>query len=524
MATILSVEIWGMKKFDYIKIPFNPQMNIIVGENESGKSTILEAINIVLHQWYKNSDKSIVKDLLNVGQILKHKKSPSLDTLPAIIVEVEFSMLADEHNARIFWGTNNVAKTEKYGVQFRCEFDSDMAPLLAMEISSGEIPYEYYKLTWTSFQGSPYNILRKPINSIFVDTSNSETYSSFSSFHRSLFNAKYSEEEKARVRNAFRNQISNMLSDLKLADLADNQRFGVNNKKVVFDNVISLFDNEIALENRGKGLENIIKTRVALSRTNSKISTVLIEEPENHLSHANLTQMIYEIQQRDDICQVILTTHSNMIASRLGLNNIIWVSNAGATNLSKVDKTVSDFFVRADNNNFLNLLLADRVILVEGATEYLLLPAFYRQLTEHEVSEDGLCVISCNGISYKHYLAIAETANKKVAVITDNDKKQTRIDEMDKYNKTHGLQHEFMSSDLDVWTLEASLYKENKDILENFIVVQEGAEYLFHGEDYGKCLGKMLNNKVDVAYQLLNSDLILAVPGYVKEAIEWIRR
>ncbi|MBQ8919967.1 MAG: AAA family ATPase [Acidaminococcaceae bacterium] len=36
------------------------------GENEAGKSTILDAIKIVLNQQYRNADKAVLKDLFNV--------------------------------------------------------------------------------------------------------------------------------------------------------------------------------------------------------------------------------------------------------------------------------------------------------------------------------------------------------------------------------------------------------------------------------------------------------------------------
>lgn len=40
----------GYKKFEKFDIEFNKEINVIIGENESGKSTILEAIDIVLNQ------------------------------------------------------------------------------------------------------------------------------------------------------------------------------------------------------------------------------------------------------------------------------------------------------------------------------------------------------------------------------------------------------------------------------------------------------------------------------------------
>lgn len=50
MSYIKQIHIEGFKKFDSIDVRFNPHMNILVGENEAGKSTILEAIRVVLNQ------------------------------------------------------------------------------------------------------------------------------------------------------------------------------------------------------------------------------------------------------------------------------------------------------------------------------------------------------------------------------------------------------------------------------------------------------------------------------------------
>ena len=65
-------------------------------------------------------------------------------------------------------------------------------------------------------------------------------------------------------------------------------------------------------------------------------------------------------------------------------------------------------------------------------------------------------------------------------------------------------------------------YKLNKDYFENEIHVESNAEYLFHGKDYGKVLGKMLNNKVETAYQVLSKGYELKIPEYVEDAIKWI--
>ena len=46
MNYIKSLHIEGLKKFNNLDVEFNKHMNILVGENEVGKSTILDAIKL----------------------------------------------------------------------------------------------------------------------------------------------------------------------------------------------------------------------------------------------------------------------------------------------------------------------------------------------------------------------------------------------------------------------------------------------------------------------------------------------
>ena len=79
-----------------------------------------------------------------------------------------------------------------------------------------------------------------------------------------------------------------------------------------------------------------------------------------------------------------------------------------------------------------------------------------------------------------------------------------------------------MADDIKRWTWEDCIYELNKETLDKLIKVRPGAKYLFHDVDYGPVLGKMLNNKVDVAYLMLTSGETFAAPQYVKDALTWI--
>ena len=97
-------------------------------------------------------------------------------------------------------------------------------------------------------------------------------------------------------------------------------------------------------------MESLIKTEIALEKANG-IDVILMEEPENHLSFTTLRKMLSEISIRQKESQIIVVTHNNLIASRLNLNNVIWITENRVKSLSNIDKNVADFFVKADDRN-----------------------------------------------------------------------------------------------------------------------------------------------------------------------------
>jgi len=495
-------------------------MNIIVGENESGKSTVLEAIKIVINQQYKNSDKSVLKDLFNVNMVEAFKKNPNVKNLPYISIELQMDINPKSKNSEYFYGQNNRTKEEQFGISFECKFDEELGASLENEIKAGQIPYEFYHFQWKTFAGLVYYLVKKPLNFLSIDTSNADASNSFNYYNRTLFNSRYEDNKRMSVKNSFREKLNYAFEEMYLEDIDTNRKFGINDKKVTLETIISVYENSIALENKGSGMESLIKTQIALDKNKSNRDVILIEEPENHLCFSNMQKMLQEIISRQSDSQIIITTHSNMIASRLNLNNVIWIANEQATSLQKVNHDTAKFFAKADDNSFLQLLLSKKTILVEGATEFLLLPKLYSQYTNRTIEEDGVTIISCNGISYKNYIKIAKDTNKKIAIITDNDK--NKIDDSNDFNLKNDMQKIFMGNDLEDWTWEVSFYRINKKVLDAEINVDKKSKYLFHGEDYGQVLGKMLNNKVDIAYKMLISDTAFEIPQYVKDAILWL--
>ena len=61
MAVIRKVIIQNYKQFKNLSIDFNPDVNIIVADNENGKSTLFEAIHLALSG--KINNKPLLQEL-----------------------------------------------------------------------------------------------------------------------------------------------------------------------------------------------------------------------------------------------------------------------------------------------------------------------------------------------------------------------------------------------------------------------------------------------------------------------------
>ena len=235
MNYIKSLHIGGFKKFTSLDVQFNEHMNVLVGENEAGKSTILDALKTVLNQQYRNTDKSILRDLFNTQMVAKFKENPSVNTLPRIYIEVELALDLRQKNASYFYGEvygQRKQQEEKFGIRFECKYDEELGAGMEQSIQEGKIPYEYYVLNWTTFANRPYQMIKRPLNFLAIDTTSSAAVPSFNYFNRTLFTSRYDDATKAKAKNEFRDRLIEAFDNLGLPTLSETQKFGVDSKEI----------------------------------------------------------------------------------------------------------------------------------------------------------------------------------------------------------------------------------------------------------------------------------------------------
>lgn len=120
---IKKVKIKNYKLFQDFTMSFNDDLNIIVGDNEAGKSTLLEAIGLALTAQIagRSIQYELSPFLFNMGVVKKYidglQNNPATP-LPEILIEV---FLKEDFEGELaqYKGTNNSERLDCAGVYFQ---------------------------------------------------------------------------------------------------------------------------------------------------------------------------------------------------------------------------------------------------------------------------------------------------------------------------------------------------------------------------------------------------------------------
>ena len=250
----------------------------------------------------------------------------------------------------------------------------------------------------------------------------------------------------------------------------------------------------------------------------SGIRLGLIEELEAHLHPQAQMKVIEALQEQDEI-QLILTTHSPNLASKIKLKSLVVCNNSNAFPMgnkhTQLDESDYKFLERFLDTTKSNLFFAKGVILVEGWAEELIIPSLANKIGL-PLTENGVSVINLGNTAFLRYSRIFQRSEEEygkfdipVSIITDLDLKPTEEDgnkedkikqKKDKYNGE--TVNTFVSPQ---WTLEYCLAK-SESIGEQFrnIVkeVHSGTNWDDFMEKLSEKLGNKSLNKTEIAYRL----------------------
>lgn len=162
----------------------------------------------------------------------------------------------------------------------------------------------------------------------------------------------------------------------------------------------------------------------------------------------------------------------------------------------------------------LRLALAEKVVLVEGPTDELIIQAAYFNKYDHLPISDGIDIISVRSLAFKRFCDMATLLKKRVIIVTDNDG-DIQYNIFDKYNK---YDKDFVivlyEKDQSLNTIEPSFLNANKD------KISELSKLLMRSKKKDReLLEFMLKNKTEWALKVFNNPKSVNYPEYIDEAI-----
>jgi len=433
------IKLENFRIFHECTVTFLPGLNLIVGENDAGKSALVDAVKMILgtlsNDWTKVDEHDFHNDSDTFGITCILKK---LNPTEAAFF-LEWLSFDDENDfyLKITLRAKKMANGKPYYTIYAgADEDSGVLQGEAKE----KLRVTYLKpLRDAEFELTPKR------NSRF-----SQILDSFHTFQNKHDHPLVDIMKKANedVISYFatgsdgavvQNMINNdYLANFSLTHNPLSSRIDIsgNRLKSILEKLELRILNKNLNENLGLGSNNLLfiaAEMLLLKKENdyTGLKLALVEEIEAHLHPQSQLNLIEFLEQQSDTLgfQSILTTHSNNLASKVSINKIILCKGGCAYSLhhdyTKLEIGDYEFLRRFLDATKANLFFANGVLMVEGDAENLLLPAI-PEILEKPLYKFGVSIVCVSSTALLRYSKIFQRKNDElmgipIACIADRD-------------------------------------------------------------------------------------------------------
>lgn len=449
------IKLWNFRKFGTLgdidlkhpslDLSFTKGLNVLIGENDSGKSAILEAIKMVLkthayerlmwvkEDFYEGTDELRIELLIDgltnseaahftewLGWTDGDSPRPILRLIYSVRLIDDKPMPSEIRAGMDESGTAIDSQAREY---LKVTF---LKPLRDAE---NELTAKKYSRLSQILGG--HDLFKKGANGKelfenYVATANQQI--------KQWFEDEVAEDGQLSNKEQIKGVIDGFLGSFIQKDTASSFSISGSHIREILEKLSLNLD---GTTRPGLGTMNRLYMAAELLHLQKPgwngIKLCLVEEEEAHL-HPQAQMKVLETIQKQKGTQFIITTHSPNLASKVVLSednlNQVVICKEGKvfpmgptyTQLDKSDYEFLDHFLDVTKAN---LFFAKGIILVEGWAEEIILPAIAqgmgKDLTAHEVS-----IINVGSTAYMRYAKIfmrqnLESMGCKVAIVTDLD-------------------------------------------------------------------------------------------------------
>lgn len=428
-------------------ISFNKGLNVLVGENGTGKTTIIEALRLILKEddyinkikeedFYKSfnnpediSDSISVKlffDCLSDKEKLDYLSWSDADNNTILNMNIANKINNRGYYKREIWG--GLSKASIYESELLDNIECIYLPPLRdaetklIEGRSSRLTRLLKKLYKEEIEQNKKN--NKEIAIVKETKEFNQKLIENQDYKISQANEKISNKMQEIIGNTFGQSTNIQFSEINFDKIIHSLRLMF--FPTIGQNNIEKFRN---ISENSLGYNNLLYMATILAEielSNEDYKLILIEEPEAHL-HPQLQiqfiKYVEKIVKDKQNLQVIITTHSTVLASSVSIENIVHITEKDnrieAINIANIglEPEKIKFINRWLDATKSNLLFAKGVIFVEGISEGILVPELAKIcLVEYNkthsiklpstLEEAGVSVINMNGIYFKYFMSL----------------------------------------------------------------------------------------------------------------------
>lgn len=475
-----NLKLWNFRKFGNGKSPndrlnkpdltieFQPGINLVVGENDSGKTVVIDSIKLLLCP--------------NTDEYVKFDKDDFYNGCNELRIEAIFKGLtsSEAKNFIEYMSINCLESNKKKEVQMDL---SHTYLRVFINIEKKDDQIQYYELRagadnqGIALRGDVRKLLRvmylKPLrdaeNELKARHSSrlSKIFGAHDIFKTSpdkehklveimekankKINAYFQINKKQQDQDGYEKitkELINYLESFLSKRVAQEYKAPeINISDTDLSSILSALNLKVKPKKPGLGILNILfiaAEMLLLKRKNyTGLRLGLIEEIEAHLHTQQQMRVLTYLQEisedKNDPTQLILTTHSTHIASKVNLQNLIMLNSGNAFPMvkdtkkgPKLEEENYVFLKKFLDSTKANLFFAEGVILVEGFAENILLPTIAKILG-CDLTSYGVSIVNVQHIGLMHYSRIFARSNRpffdiNIACVIDLDCKYEKIE------------------------------------------------------------------------------------------------